>query len=227
MTDYPLNTMNTAIPAETSRRRTLLIVIAVLVWVVGAGVIGYLVGMNRTGAPGLNSPEAGFAHDMMTHHTNAVEMALILRDQTQDEAMRNLALDIAMTQQNQIGQMLGWLAVWNLPASASEPAMTWMGMPQEGLMPGMATQEQLQQLSQLEGVEADKEFLTLMISHHRSGVDMAKAILTMTSRPEIVSLAEGIVLSQESEIKVMEDLLTAKGGEVSEEEGHSMEGMDH
>jgi uncharacterized protein (DUF305 family) len=79
---------------------------------------------------------------MIVHHANAVEMATILRDRTDDDAMRLFALDIMMTQQAQIGQMQGWLQVWGLPIAPSAPEMAWMGMPVEGLMPGMATTEQ-------------------------------------------------------------------------------------
>ena len=89
--------------------------------------------------PGDGSAEAGFARDMMVHHAQAVGMAEIVRDKTESEDVRILATDIALTQQAQIGQMQGWLAVWGLPVAGTEPAMAWMGHPTEGRMPGMAT----------------------------------------------------------------------------------------
>jgi uncharacterized protein (DUF305 family) len=48
---------------------------------------------------------------MMVHHAQAVEMAEIVRDRTENPQTRTLATDIALTQQAQIGQMQGWLAV--------------------------------------------------------------------------------------------------------------------
>jgi uncharacterized protein (DUF305 family) len=83
-------------------------------------------------APTEDSAEAGFARDMMVHHAQAVQMAEIVRDKTESEEIRTMAADIALTQQAQIGQMQGWLAVWGLPATGREPAMTWMGHPTEG-----------------------------------------------------------------------------------------------
>ena len=78
----------------------------------------------------------------------AVEMAEIVRSKTEDEDMEVLTSDIALTQQGQIGQMEGWLSVWGLPATGAEPAMTWMGHPTEGRMPGMASPEELEELRQ-------------------------------------------------------------------------------
>ncbi|MEU9236820.1 DUF305 domain-containing protein [Streptomyces subrutilus] len=78
--------------------------------------------------PALHSPDAGFARDMAVHHQQAVEMSFIVRDRTQDEAVRTLAYDIANTQANQRGMLLGWLDLWGLPkVVAGEPPMSWMG----------------------------------------------------------------------------------------------------
>ena len=64
---------------------------------------------------------------MMVHHAQAVEMAEIVRGKTESEDVGTLAPDIALTQQGQIGQMQGWLQVWGLSPTGSEPAMSWMG----------------------------------------------------------------------------------------------------
>lgn len=78
-------------------------------------------------APALYSPDAGFARDMAVHHQQAVEMSFIVRDRTQDEPVRSLAYDIANTQANQRGMLLGWLDLWGLPkVLADEPPMSWM-----------------------------------------------------------------------------------------------------
>ena len=116
--------------------------------VVAAGAITYAVadgddsGMK---APAADSADAGFARDMAVHHQQAVEMSYIVRDRTKDEEVRRLAYDIAQTQANQRGMMLGWLDLWELPKVSADEPMAWMdmsGMPSAGdgsLMPGMAT----------------------------------------------------------------------------------------
>lgn len=196
-----------------------LLLLAALVVVVAAFVL-YL----SSRPPGNDSAEAGFARDMSVHHAQAVEMANIVKDKTEDEEIRTLATDILLTQQAQIGQMQGWLDVWGLPATGSEPSMAWMGMAMEGRMPGMATSEEVNELRNAPPEEADRMFLRLMIPHHKAAVPMSQAILERTDRPAVERLAEAISTSQRSEIRVMEDMLEERGGSPPEEE--PMQGMD-
>ncbi|GAA1171216.1 DUF305 domain-containing protein [Streptomyces hebeiensis] len=77
--------------------------------------------------PTAGSADAGFARDMAVHHQQAVEMSFIVRDVTDDEDVRRLAYDIANTQANQRGMMLGWLDMWGLPkVEAGREPMSWM-----------------------------------------------------------------------------------------------------
>jgi uncharacterized protein (DUF305 family) len=173
--------------------------------------------------PGDDSAEAGFTRDMMVHHAQAVEMAEILRDRTESEEMRTLAADISLTQQAQIGQMQGWLAVWGLPATGVEPAMSWMGHPTAGRMPGMASPEEIKELRQAPPDEADVRFLQLMIPHHQAALPMADAVLERTDHEEVERLAGAITASQEAEIEAMQDLLRNRGATVEEEPPTSKE----
>jgi uncharacterized protein (DUF305 family) len=156
------------------------------------------------------SLEAGFARDMMTHHEQAVAMALLARDRTDDPVVSAIATDMILTQQNQIGQMLGWLNLWGLPATGQNPPMAWMGHPTTGLMPGMATPDELANLERLTGEKADIEFLRLMIRHHQAAIPMAEAALNGSDIRAVRDLARQIVTAQEIEIAAMESMLTEK-----------------
>ena len=213
-----------------------------------AGVFGYWLGARGAAGPGMDSAEAGFARDMITHHAQAVDMATLIRERSDDEELRQIALDIALTQQGQIGQMQGWLSTWGdplgkrgYPLANAGPAMAWMdaaehsmpmattmaGAPASGLMPGMAAPEQMNALRGLQGVEAEILFLQLMITHHVSGVEMAQAALARVERPEVRALAQSMVNAQTYEIAVMQGLLAARGAPAVEvpaamEGGHGM-----
>lgn len=177
--------------------------------------------------PGNNSAEAGFARDMMVHHAQAVEMSEIIRPKTENARINTLATDITLTQQAQIGQMQGWLNLWDLPAAGTEPTMTWMGMSTEGRMPGMASQEEINRLRDLPPERADELFLQLMIPHHEAAVPMSNAVLERTGNPTVERLANAIVSSQEAEISIMQALLRDMGANPpEEEESMDMEGMD-
>jgi uncharacterized protein (DUF305 family) len=182
--------------------------------------LGFWGGQQSMRPPTEDSAEIGFARDMATHHAQAVTMAQLLYDRTDDSDMRLLALDIMLTQQAQIGQMQGWLTTWGHSLASAAPAMEWMGMPTTGLMPGMATVDDINRLRDLEGLEADGLFLQLMIPHHRAGVDMANAVVSYTERPEVIALAQSIVNSQTSEIAFMQSLLQEKGFPPVPEEEH-------
>jgi uncharacterized protein (DUF305 family) len=187
----------------------LLALVAGLILSAAAGATLALLLLDRP--PADDSAEAGFARDMMVHHAQAVEMAEIVRDKTEREEIRLLATDIALTQQAQIGQMQGWLAVWGLPATGGDLTMSWMGHPTEGRMPGMASPIEIEELRQASAEEADVLFLKLMIPHHEAAIPMAEGVLERTDRPEVRQLAEAIYTSQQAESKTMNEMLLSKG----------------
>jgi uncharacterized protein (DUF305 family) len=174
--------------------------------------------------PADDSPAAGFARDMMVHHAQAVEMAEIVRDRTEDPQIRILAMDIALTQQAQIGQMQGWLAVWGLPPTGDEKPMAWMGHPVDGAMPGMATPEEIDHLRELPPDKGDELFLRLMIPHHEAALPMARAVIERGDELEVELFAEKVIAHQQAEIEHMQEMLKAMGAPPVE--GHpSMDGM--
>ncbi|WP_461007570.1 DUF305 domain-containing protein [Streptomyces capparidis] len=193
---------------------------AVLALCLALGAALVYSGDDGSGTPGTDSVEAGFARDMIVHHQQAVEMSFIVRERTDDEEVRRLAFDIINTQANQRGMMLGWLDMWGLTPTSGRTPMAWMGgahadfEPRDGAtMPGMATRTQLAELDRAEGRAAEVEFLRLMTAHHRGGVEMAQAAERMSDNEQVDRLAGGIVDSQESEIKLMNDMLAERGAE--------------
>ncbi|KGM13393.1 DUF305 domain-containing protein [Cellulomonas bogoriensis] len=202
----------------TGTRPPRVVLVAVALVALAAGLAGGMLlasGLLTSSTPPEGSAEAGFARDMDAHHDQAVQMATLVRDRSQDETIRSLALDMVLTQRQQQGQMFGWLASWGLPPASTE-IMAWMGDHHsvQGLsqMPGMATPEQLDALRQAEAVEAERIFLALMIPHHEGGVEMAEAVLELSERPEVRRLASSIVEGQTAEIDVLRMLLDERGG---------------
>lgn len=215
-------------PARLPKTRTLVLtILGVALAIAAAFALGRFTAP-ITATPSTTSAEAGFARDMQTHHLQAVQMSIIIRENTEDDQIRLLAYDIATTQQQQAGQMAGWLNVWGLPQAASEPSMTWMTRPTldgeghghggdeasahvpGGPMPGMATEEQLAELRSLTGVAAERLYLELMTAHHVAGVEMAEAILDRSENEAVTSLAAAMVASQQSEIDYMTQLLAER-----------------
>ena len=187
---------------------------------VATGAITYAVAGDEgasDAAPTADSADAGFARDMAVHHQQAVEMSYVVRDRTDDEEVRRLAYDIAQTQANQRGMLLGWLDMWELPKVSSDPPMTWMGMGDAAagkdgaLMPGMATNAEMKRLGELDGKRAEVFYLQLMTDHHKGGVHMAQACVRACEVGVEKRLARGMVEGQESEIELMAGMLEERG----------------
>ncbi|MFF2371475.1 DUF305 domain-containing protein [Agromyces sp. NPDC058110] len=205
------------------------VVIAASVALVVVAVVAFSIGRLSTladPAPTDSSAEAGFARDMQVHHLQGTELAMIVRDETDDPDIRLLAYDIARTQSQQAGQLYGWLRSWGLPQAAPEPSMTWMtraplgsaahdgheGAAHEpgGPMPGLATPQQIAELQAATGVDAERIFLELMIAHHLGAVEMAEAVLDRSTNPLVTPFATSVVTSQNAEIDLMEGLLAER-----------------
>lgn len=208
----PGTTTDTGAAAVTRRRFGLaaLLTATVLALLVGVSV-GYLGTQWRH--PGDDSADAGFLRDMSNHHAQAVEMAMIAHAGTTVPDIRTLAGDIALTQHGQINIMQTWLRAWNLEPTGTQPVMAWMpdaaGSVQNGLMPGMATPEQLAALRKATGRDLDVQFLTLMRQHHLGGIHMAQEILKLSDNKDVTWIAETMVSTQQGELTVIADLLTA------------------
>jgi uncharacterized protein (DUF305 family) len=59
-------------------------------------------------------------------------------------------------------------------------------------------------------VQAERLFLTLMIAHHRGGLEMAEGVLARTTVPQVVSMAKGIIVAQQADIDAMQAMLAAR-----------------
>ncbi|MFG3283732.1 DUF305 domain-containing protein [Streptomyces sp. NPDC048111] len=206
-----------------SRRSWGLVAALALALVCAAAAVLVAAGGDRATAepnsrtPTAGSPDAGFARDMAAHHQQAVEMSFVVRDRTSDEDVRRLAYDIANTQANQRGMLLGWLDLWGLPKNeAARLPMAWMGMGTEpgtdgATMPGMATRADLDRLRGLSGKDAEVLYLQLMTAHHRGGIHMAEGCARLCTVGPEKRLAQGMVDAQRSEIDLMAQMLKKRG----------------
>ncbi|UYP20332.1 DUF305 domain-containing protein [Rhodococcus sp. Z13] len=219
---------------SSDRSRSLLVLLAV-----AAVAVGFLAGFvarlpfedSAPSTPAPDSVDVGFAQDMIVHHDQAVEMATIAITNSDDDRIRNIAYDILTTQQNQIGQMQGWLSLWDRALLPTGEHMVWMTesedhghgghdatMGAEGasgshLMPGMASAEDMADLRAARGPEFDVLFLQLMLRHHQGGLPMMEYGQQYASTTAVRDLAGTMVATQQSETELMTGLLAERGAE--------------
>jgi uncharacterized protein (DUF305 family) len=182
-----------------------------VVLLVGLGVVlGAVLFGRAEDAPRPSAADIGFSQDMIVHHQQAVTMAELVRGKVTPQ-VAVLAEQIAANQLREIGQMQGWLTLWNAPQTASAP-MAWMTAGQHqhdgsAPMPGMVSMPELAELGGLSGPDADIRFLRLMIRHHQGGIDMATAATTRVADPHVRDLAQLVIADQQQEIGTMAILL--------------------
>ena len=184
--------------------------------------------MQARGQPG--SVEIGFAQFMSLHHEQAIAMAQLLQD-GRPSRLSLLARSIEGTQQLELGEMRGWLRLWQRPLMPATRSMDWMltgdAAPGEELrryllecqrsptgMPGLASADDLDRLRKLDGDARDRHFLNLMRAHHQGALPMARFAAEQAQLAAVRELATRVVLDQASEldrIQLMLQTLPASG----------------
>ncbi|WP_328465799.1 DUF305 domain-containing protein [Actinoplanes sp. NBC_00393] len=194
-------------------RTALAIVVTATVLFSGVGAVaGWW--FSRDQRYGDASVEAGFARDMSTHHSQAVELGMLAHARSPQTKLGVLGGDIALTQHGQIGTMQAWLREWGLQPTGEQPAMAWMSHTphsSSGLMPGMASREELDRLRAASGRDFEVLWAQLMLRHHLGGIEMAEAALQRCDDEDVRWLAGAMKAGQQSEINALEDVLNGHG----------------
>lgn len=145
-----------------------------------------------------------FIDGMIPHHEGAVVMAEAALENSQRPEIRQLAEEIIAAQAVEIAQMEDWRAEW-YPSAPAEPVMYHAEMNHDMPM----SQEMISAMRMdmdMGGAddEFDLRFINAMIPHHEGAVQMAEDLKGKSQRPELLTLADEIITSQQAEIDQME-----------------------
>jgi uncharacterized protein (DUF305 family) len=146
-----------------------------------------------------------FVEQMIVHHQQALAMSAMAPERTNSTDILELAGRIKGSQDDEISFMQEWLIDRQISPMSHHDG-------HHMKMMGMASQEELAQLSLSNGVEFDQLFLTLMISHHEGAihmVDMLKAQPGSAYDPILYEFISDLVNDQGVEIERMNGFLTA------------------
>lgn len=193
-------------------RRTLLAALTCATIALTLAACGGTSSNSTSSAPAANSPagsapagrisDIAFAQRMIPHHRQAVLMAdMALRNKTASAQVRSLATQIKKAQGTEITTMTGWLKSWNAPTTAGMSGM-------DG-MQGMMSKQDMTTLGAATGATFNRQWLTMMITHHRGAITMSTSVLKTTSTPAVQQLARSIIRGQTTEITTMRALLTS------------------
>ncbi|MBG0828063.1 DUF305 domain-containing protein [Planomonospora sp. ID67723] len=145
--------------------------------------------------PTANAVDVKYAQDMIVHHRQALDMAVLAPTRARSAKLKTLASRIQDAQAPEIQFMTSWLQEQRqrLPGHHAGHAG----------MPGMAAPEQMEALKAATGEEFDRLFLRLMIAHHQGAITMSRQVLTGGSHLRIQELAGDVTAGQSAEIRHM------------------------
>ncbi len=148
-----------------------------------------------------------FMQDMIPHHHQALEMAVLAPDRTNRPDLLEAARRIEASQSDEIRFMQQWLRErgQDVPDPGTHGAMH-----TDHKMAGMATAEQMAELAAARSVDFDRLFLTLMIKHHEGALKMVKKLLEQDGSafdPVLFEFTTDVTNDQKAEIEKMNALL--------------------
>lgn len=161
----------------------------------------------QPGAAEVNAADEMFVTMMIPHHEQAVEMSdVLLAKPDADPDVRDLAQRIKDAQGPEIELMEGWLDAWGVDDDGSMP----VSEHDMGHDDGMMSADDLTALEAADGPEASRLFLEQMIVHHQGAIDMAETAVASGRNPDVVALAQRVIVDQTAEIATMRGLLEAR-----------------
>jgi uncharacterized protein (DUF305 family) len=146
-----------------------------------------------------------FMQGMIGHHSQAVEMVALLKQNTKWDDMRKLGLRIEVSQEDEIKMMQTWLK--NRGQALPDPHAHHMP---GGMMPGMLTMDEMARLGTAKGPEFDRLFLEGMIKHHGGAITMVEELFATPGAGQdgdIYAFASDVVADQKMEIDRMGAML--------------------
>lgn len=162
-----------------------------------------------------------FLANMIAHHQGAVDMANLALTSAKHQEIKDMANAIISAQTKEIGDMQSWQTAWGYPASSGSMMEDHSSMGMMNDMAGMTDK-----LKGLSGDAFDKAFLSSMIKHHQSAINMAYPGQTNAQHEEVKTLTKAVVDAQSKEIAQMKQWQT-EWGYSSNDESNSMQGMSH
>lgn len=137
--------------------------------------------------------EAMYVVMMVPHHEQALEMVSLAETNTTNTAILKISEGIKNAQTAEVTQFEKYL---------SDNGITSESMAMES---GLLTEDEMTALADATGSEFDALFLEGMIKHHQGAVDMSAPLLESTDS-QVAKWAQGIYVSQQNEILVMQAL---------------------
>lgn len=156
-----------------------------------AGLIGSQMYESESKSTEFNRNDVMFMNMMIVHHDQAIEMADLAENRTNNSKILELSENISKAQRAENSQMREWMN--NLGYNPGN----------HHRMAGMASRMEMQRLENSKNSEFDRMFAELMIEHHEGGIEMARSFREDGRHTELKEMQTKMIETQEREIKKM------------------------
>ncbi|WP_017541502.1 DUF305 domain-containing protein [Nocardiopsis halophila] len=182
-----------------------------------------------------NEADVVYLLKMIEHHKQALDMTAMAPERVENEDVEKIADRIEDAQGPEIEAMEAWLET-NVygPAEGNPNYADSCGLTQwregdDGVeggghhggggleacpieidhtdMPGMLTQDQLDDLEASDGAEFDALFVELMTEHHEGAIEMAEDVTVDGKDTDVLRMANDVIAEQQADIARMEEAL--------------------
>lgn len=153
------------------------------------------------------APEANrrFLRHMTWHHEVGARLSRMAITKAAHEELRMLGRLMLAEHETELDAMRAWWQSWYAEEMAPLTAEERMHMA------GMPPPEAVDHLEHLSGVSFERQFLPMMIDHHKGAIKMADAVWRQRGDPCVLLLADSIRHAQRGQIARMEALQHSVG----------------
>jgi len=180
------------LPGRVESNQRLALTAVALFVAVGIGLTFFQASGADDDSSEFNRNDVMFMNMMVVHHEQAIEMAELSQNRTNNRNILELSENISEAQSRENRQMRKWMNSLGYETGNHHR------------MAGMATQSEMQRLEGSNGSDFDRLFAELMIEHHRGGIEMARNFRRNGQHTELRQMQTQMIETQQREIQKMQ-----------------------
>ncbi len=138
-----------------------------------------------------NEGEKEFILEMIPHHQEAIDASRYIVEHSDNQELKQFAQNIIDQQSKEVWALIGFYQLWfEKPYPGDKDYMR--------MMPDF---------SKFSGRELDRLYMQSMMDHHQEALRLTKAVLQLTQRDALKSLANNIIVHQGQELVQLNEWL--------------------
>ena len=165
-----------------------------------AGDMAGMPSMSSSGSQGsaaFNDTDVAFAQMMIPDHKMVAKMATLAEKRANSAKLKSLAAQMRKGQSAAVEKLQGWLQDWGKPASDDMAGMS---------MPGAMSEQDMDTLGSMSGMQFDMMFAQMMIKHHEGSLQMVRDEQSKGASKQAKAMAADMQTTLQAQIDKLQPL---------------------